>query len=90
MSKAKSAAVLKMSPVKTMMPTRIPNPYSLSPKKNAKEKKNPTTLSLWWITMAHHTVGHLKKNNAKDFCQRPFKQEQRINLPWRIRIQGIF
>jgi hypothetical protein len=40
MTKAKSATVLKMSPVKAMMPTRIPNPYSLSPKKNAEEKKN--------------------------------------------------
>jgi hypothetical protein len=29
-----------MSPVKATMPTRIPNPYSLSPKKNAEEKKN--------------------------------------------------
>jgi hypothetical protein len=40
MTKAKSAAALKMSPVKATMPTRIPNPYSLSPKKNDEEKKN--------------------------------------------------
>jgi hypothetical protein len=40
MTKAKSAAALKTSPVKVTTPTRIPNPYSLSPKKNAKEKKN--------------------------------------------------
>ncbi len=40
MTKAKSAAALKMSPVKATTPTRIPNPYSLSPKKNAEEKKN--------------------------------------------------
>ena len=40
MTKAKSATALKTSPVKATMPTRIPNPYSLSPKKNAKEKKN--------------------------------------------------
>jgi hypothetical protein len=40
MTKTKSAAVLKMFPVKAMMPTRIPNPYSSSPKKNAEEKKN--------------------------------------------------
>ncbi len=62
MTKAKSATALKTSTVKATTPTRIPNPYSLSPKKNAKEKKTPTTLSLWWITMAHHTVEHLKKN----------------------------
>ncbi len=40
MTKAKSATALKTSPVKATTPTRIPNPYSLSPKKNAKEKKN--------------------------------------------------
>ncbi len=40
MTKAKSAAALKTSPVKATTPTRILNPYSLSPKKNAKEKKN--------------------------------------------------
>ncbi len=40
MTKAKSAAALKRSPVKATTPTRIPNPYSLSPKKNAEEKKN--------------------------------------------------
>jgi hypothetical protein len=40
MTKAKSAAALKTSPVKATMPTRIPNPYSSSPKKNAEEKKN--------------------------------------------------
>ncbi len=40
MTKDKSAAGLKTSPVKATMPTRIPNPYSSSPKKNAKEKKN--------------------------------------------------
>jgi hypothetical protein len=40
MTKAKSAAVLKTTPVKATTPTRIPNPYSSSPKKNAKEKKN--------------------------------------------------
>ncbi len=38
--KAKSATALKTSPVKATTPTRIPNPYSLSPKKNAEEKKN--------------------------------------------------
>ncbi len=37
--KAKSATALKMSPVKVVTPTRIPNPYSLSPKKNAEETK---------------------------------------------------
>jgi hypothetical protein len=40
MTKAKSATALKMSPVKATTPTRIPNPYSSSPKKNAEEKKN--------------------------------------------------
>ncbi len=40
MTKAKSATALKTSPVKATMPPRIPNPYSLSPKKNAEEKKN--------------------------------------------------
>jgi hypothetical protein len=40
MTKAKSAAALKTSPVEVMTLTRIPNPYSLSPKKNAKDKKN--------------------------------------------------
>ncbi len=40
MTKAKSAAALKTSPAKATVPTRIPNPYSLSPKKNAKENKN--------------------------------------------------
>ncbi len=40
MTKAKSAAALKTYPVKATMPTRIPNPYSLSPKKNAEEKNN--------------------------------------------------
>jgi hypothetical protein len=40
MTKAKSATALKTSPVKATTPTRIPNPYSLSPKKNAEEKKN--------------------------------------------------
>ncbi len=44
MTKAKSAAALKTSPVKATMPTRIPNPYSLSPKKNAKEKKNSNNI----------------------------------------------
>jgi hypothetical protein len=39
MIKAKFTAVLKKSPVKAMTPTRIPNPFSLSPKKNAKGKK---------------------------------------------------
>jgi hypothetical protein len=40
MTKAKSATALKMSPVKARTLTRIPNPYSSSPKKNAEEKKN--------------------------------------------------
>ncbi len=40
MTKAESATASKMSPVKATTPTRIPNPYSLSPKKNAEEKKN--------------------------------------------------
>ncbi len=40
MTQAKSVAALMTSPVKATMPTRIPNPYSLSPKKNAEEKKN--------------------------------------------------
>jgi hypothetical protein len=40
MTKGKSAAALKTSPVKATTPTRIPKPYSLSPKKNAKETKN--------------------------------------------------
>ena len=40
MTKAKSAAALKTSPVEVMTLTRIPNPYSLSPKKNAEEKNN--------------------------------------------------
>jgi hypothetical protein len=40
MNKAKSATALKTSPVKATTPTRIPNSYSSSPKKNAKEKKN--------------------------------------------------
>jgi hypothetical protein len=39
MTKAKFTTLLKTSPVKATMPTRIPNPYSSSPKKNAKEKK---------------------------------------------------
>ncbi len=40
MTNAESAAALKTSPVKATTSTRIPNPYSLSPKKNAEEKKN--------------------------------------------------
>ncbi len=40
MTKAKFATALKTSPVKATTPTRIPNPYSSSPKKNAEEKKN--------------------------------------------------
>jgi hypothetical protein len=40
MTKAKSTAALKMSPVKAMTPTRIPNPYRLSPKKNTEENKH--------------------------------------------------
>ncbi len=40
MTKAKSATALKTSPVKATTPTRIPNPYSLLPKKNAEGKKN--------------------------------------------------
>ena len=40
MTKAKSAAALKTTPVKATKPTMIPNPYSSSPKKNAEEKKN--------------------------------------------------
>ncbi len=40
MTKVKSAAALKTTPVKATTPTRIPNPYSSSSKKNAEEKKN--------------------------------------------------
>jgi hypothetical protein len=34
-----------------------------------RKRKTPTTLSLWWITMAHHMVGHLIFFNAKDFAK---------------------
>jgi hypothetical protein len=46
MTKAKSVAALKTSLVKAMTTTRIPNSYSLSPKKNAKGKKNSHNIIL--------------------------------------------
>ncbi len=57
---AKPAAISEKSPIKVTTLPKSPNLYNTSPKKKADEKKNPTTLFLWWITMAHHMVGHSK------------------------------
>ncbi len=70
MTKAKSATVLKMSPVKAMMPTRIPNPYSLSPKKNAEEKKNShNIIPLVDNDGTPYGQAFEKKINAKEFVK---------------------
>ncbi len=68
--KAKSGAALKTSSVKPTTPTRIPNPYSLSPKKNAEEKKNSHNI----IPLADNDGtpygwAFEKKINAKDFVK---------------------
>ncbi len=70
MTKAKSAAALKTSLVKATMPTRIPNSYSSSPKKNAEEKKNShNIISLVDNDGTPYGWAFEKKFNAKDFVK---------------------
>ncbi len=70
MTKTKSASALKTSPVKATMPTRIPNPYSLSPKKNAEEKKNShIIIPLVDNDGTPYGWAFEKKINAKDFVK---------------------
>jgi hypothetical protein len=69
---AKPAAISKKSPIKVTTPPKSPNPYNSSPKKKANEKKNPTTLFLWWITMEHHMVGHLKTFITRKILSKTF------------------
>ncbi len=70
MAKAKSAAALKTSQVKATTPTRIPNPYSSYPKKNAKEKKNShNIIPLVDNDGTPFSWAFEKKFNAKDFVK---------------------
>jgi hypothetical protein len=70
MTKAKSTAALKKSPVKATMPTRIPNPYTSSPKKNDEEKKNShNIIPLVDNNGTPYSWAFEKNFNAKDFVK---------------------